>query len=65
VTFSVVADGKTLTTSPVLTGTSAALPLDATVTGADQLDLVVNDGGDGDAHDHSDWAGARLTCATG
>jgi hypothetical protein len=65
VTYSVVADGKTLTTTAILTGTSAALPLDVKVTGAKQLDLVVNDGGDGNAHDHSDWADARLTCATG
>jgi hypothetical protein len=65
VIFSVVADGKTLTTTPLLTGTSAALPLDVDVTGARQLDLVVNDSADGNAHDHSDWAGARLTCATG
>jgi O-glycosyl hydrolase len=65
VTFSVVADGKTLTTTPVVTGASAAQPLDVDVTGAQQLDLVVGDGGDGNAHDHSDWADARLTCATG
>ena len=65
VSFSVVADGKTVTTTPVVTGTSAAVPLDVDVTGADQLDLVVKDGGDGNAHDHSDWADARLTCAAG
>jgi hypothetical protein len=63
VAFSVLADGKMLTTTPVLTGTSAALPRDIDVTGAKPLDLVVNDGGDGNAHDDSDWAGARLTCA--
>ncbi|MEW2397151.1 NPCBM/NEW2 domain-containing protein [Streptomyces sp. NPDC046862] len=65
VTFSVVADGRTLTTTPVLTGTSAALPIDLDVSGAQQLDLVVDDGGDGNAHDHADWGGARLTCAAG
>ena len=63
VTFSVVADGRTLTTSSVLTGTSDPYPLDVDVTGAQRLDLVVGDGGDGNGHDHGDWAEARLTCA--
>ncbi|WSQ08834.1 NPCBM/NEW2 domain-containing protein [Streptomyces sp. NBC_01231] len=63
VTFTVTADGRTLTTTPVLTGTSQPLPLDLDVTGAQQLHLVIADGGDGNAHDHADWADARLTCA--
>jgi O-glycosyl hydrolase len=63
VTFSVVADGRTLTTTPVLTGTSDPYQLDVDVSGAQQLDLVVGDGGDGNGHDHGDWAGAKLTCA--
>lgn len=63
VTFSVTADGRTLTTTPVLTGTSQPLPLDLDVTGAQQLHLVIADGGDGNAHDHADWADARLACA--
>ncbi|MFF0084768.1 NPCBM/NEW2 domain-containing protein [Streptomyces canus] len=63
VTFSVTADGRTLTTTPVLTGTSQPLPLDLDVTGAQQLHLVIADGGDGNAHDHADWADARLDCA--
>ncbi|MFD8718002.1 NPCBM/NEW2 domain-containing protein [Streptomyces sp. NPDC059629] len=63
VTFSVTADGRTLTTTPVLTGTSQPLPLDLDVSGAQQLHLVVSDSGDGNAHDHADWADARLVCA--
>lgn len=63
VTFSVTADGRTLTTTPVLTGTSQPLPLDLDVTGAQHLHLVIADGGDGNAHDHADWADARLDCA--
>ncbi|MER7689741.1 NPCBM/NEW2 domain-containing protein [Streptomyces sp. NPDC097610] len=65
VTFHLVADGRTLASTPVLTGTSAALPLDADVTDVQQLDLVADDGGDGNAHDHADWAAPRLTCADG
>ncbi|MFJ9564723.1 NPCBM/NEW2 domain-containing protein [Streptomyces fuscichromogenes] len=63
VTFSVTADGRTLTTTPVLTGASAPVPLDLDVSGAQQLHLVVSDGGDGNAHDHADWSDARLVCA--
>jgi hypothetical protein len=63
VTFSVVADGRTLTTTPVLTGSSASVPIDVDVTGAQQLDLLIGDGGDGNGSDHGDWADARLVCA--
>jgi hypothetical protein len=63
VTFSVLADGRTLLTTPTLTGTSAALPVDVDVTGATILDLVVGDGGNGNGSDHADWADARLTCS--
>lgn len=29
------------------------------------ITLRVDDGGDGNAHDHADWGDARLTCAAG
>jgi hypothetical protein len=63
VTFSVLADGRTLLTTPTVTGSSAALPIDVDVTGATIVELVVGDGGDGNGNDHSDWAAARLTCS--
>jgi beta-galactosidase GanA len=63
ITFSVVADGRTLTTTPVLTGSSASVPIDVDVTGAQQLDLLIGDGGDGNGNDHGDWAAAQLVCA--
>src|SRR4051794_19451187 len=62
-TFSVISDGKTLTTTPVLTGTSASINLDVDITGTQLLDLVVGDGGNGNGNDHGDWAAARLSCA--
>jgi beta-galactosidase GanA len=62
VTFSVVADGKTLTTTPVLTGSSASVNLAVNVTGTQLLDLVVGDGGNGNGNDHGDWADAKVTC---
>jgi beta-galactosidase GanA len=62
VTFSVVADGRTLVTTPTIRGHQAATSLDVDVTGAQVLDLVVGDGGDGNGSDHGDWAVPTLTC---
>jgi hypothetical protein len=62
VTFSVVADGRTLSATPVLTGRSASVSIDQDVTGAQRLDLVTGDGGDGNGLDHADWADAKLVC---
>jgi hypothetical protein len=63
VTFSVVGDGTTLVTTPVLRGGQPATVIDVPVTGAQVLDLVVGDGGDGNGLDHADWAVPTLTCA--
>jgi hypothetical protein len=63
VTFSVLSDGKTLTTTPVLTGSSASVNLDVDITGTQLLDLVVGDGGNGNGNDHGDWADAQVHCA--
>jgi len=63
VKFTVTADGNALTTTPVLDNGSAPYPIDVGVTGAQQLDLIVNDTGDTNAHDHADWADAKLACA--
>ncbi|WUH89229.1 beta-galactosidase [Streptomyces sp. NBC_00433] len=62
VTFSVIADGKTLVTTPTVRGKQAALPIDVDVTGAKVLDLVVGDAGDGNGNDHGDWGTPTLTC---
>jgi beta-galactosidase GanA len=63
VTFSVVADDRTLLTTPAVTGASAAVPIDVDVTGATIVDLIVGDGGNGNGNDHADWAAARLSCS--
>jgi hypothetical protein len=63
VTFSVIADGQTLTTTPKLTGSSASATINVPVTGAQVLDLVVGDAGDGNGNDHGDWANPTLTCS--
>jgi len=62
ITFSVVGDGRTLTTTPVLTGSAASVPIDVDVSGVQQLDLLIGDGGNGNSSDHGDWADAKLVC---
>ncbi|MDD7836577.1 endo-alpha-N-acetylgalactosaminidase family protein [Paenarthrobacter sp. AB444] len=63
VKFSVVADGTTKLTTPVLGATSAPLPLTVDVTGAQYVELMADDAGDSNGNDHADWAGAKFTCA--
>ncbi|MEE1814347.1 endo-alpha-N-acetylgalactosaminidase family protein [Streptomyces sp. SP18ES09] len=62
VRFTVLADGAEKVKSPVLKATDPAWSLTADVTGADYVDLVVDDGGDGNGNDHADWGSARLHC---
>jgi alpha-galactosidase len=62
VVFQVFADGTKVADSGTLTGASAVKQLSASVSGADQLRLVVTDAGNGIDSDHADWAGATITC---
>jgi len=63
VRFHVVTDGREVAATGVVTGTSAAVNVSADLTGATWLDLVVDDGGDGNGLDHVDWANAAIQCA--
>ena len=63
VSFSVIADGRTLLSTPTVTGAEAGIPIDVDITGATIVDLIVGDGGNGNGNDHADWAAARLTCS--
>jgi hypothetical protein len=63
VVFSVLADGTEVFRSGTLTGTMAGTAVDADVTGAQFVDLVVGDAGDGNGRDHADWADARIACS--
>lgn len=62
VAFTVLADERVVASTPVLTGGSSAVDLSADMSGAERLTLRVTDGGDGIAHDHGNWGGARLVC---
>ncbi|UWE10870.1 NPCBM/NEW2 domain-containing protein [Actinacidiphila bryophytorum] len=63
VEFLVLADGKQVADSGVVTSTTGGHPLTADITGAQVVQLVVTDGGDGNDSDHADWAGAAITCS--
>jgi hypothetical protein len=62
--FHVVADDVERYASPVQTITTAPTPVTVDVSGAQFLDLVISDGGNGNELDHSDWAGAQISCAS-
>ena len=64
VRFHVLADGREVAATGVLTGASAPVSVNADTTGAHWLDLVLDDGGNGNAFDHSDWANAAVHCAS-
>ncbi|MEL6191566.1 MAG: NPCBM/NEW2 domain-containing protein [Bacteroidota bacterium] len=60
VVFEVLLDGKLAYASPVLRGTDGPLSMELDVTGANEMVLIVSDGGDGNEYDHANWAGAIL-----
>jgi alpha-galactosidase len=62
VVFQVFADGTKIADSGTLTGAGAAKQLTGSLTGANQLRLVVTDSGNGIDSDHSDWASPVITC---
>jgi beta-galactosidase GanA len=63
VRFRVLADGAERYISDVLTISSQPTPVSVDVSGAQRVDLLIDDGGDGNELDHGDWAGAQLECA--
>jgi hypothetical protein len=59
VRFNVLADGKPLISTPVLTPNDERFCVDVEIpAGTKQLSLVVDDGGDGIGCDHADWVNA-------
>lgn len=62
VRFGVVADGTEKVMSPILKAADTAWSLTADVTGASYVELVADDGGDGNGNDHADWGNARFHC---
>ncbi len=61
VRFQVIVDGEPVLDEPA-TWDGAPSPVDLEVTGAEVIDLVVTDSGDGNEGDSAVWADARLSC---
>jgi glucose/arabinose dehydrogenase len=64
VQFHVYGDDVRLWQSPVVTGSSAGVPVNVDVSGRSTLRLSITDGGDGLNYDHADWADARVVCGS-
>jgi alpha-galactosidase len=62
VDFQVFADGTKVADSGTVHGADSAKALTADLSGAKFLRLVITDAGDGNTYDHSDWAGAQISC---
>ncbi|WP_297852076.1 NPCBM/NEW2 domain-containing protein [Meiothermus sp.] len=65
VIFRVLADGVLLFDSSLMRGSSPTQTVDVDVSGRQELQLIITDGGDNNYYDHADWADARLVCAEG
>lgn len=65
VIFSVWVDGKEVKRTGVLKGGAEPVALTVDLTGAQQMMLIIEDGGDGIDYDHADWAGAMLMLVPG
>ncbi|QIK76090.1 alpha/beta fold hydrolase [Nocardioides piscis] len=65
VRFRVFADGVEVADTGKMFNSTATKTISATTAGAQRLDLLVDNGGDGSNNDHGDWADARLVCGDG
>ncbi|MDH6579247.1 NPCBM/NEW2 domain-containing protein [Kitasatospora sp. MAP5-34] len=63
VTFEIYRDGTKVAGTGLMRWLQPAQHLSADLTGANELRLVVTDGGDGNTSDHADWAAPQLTCS--
>lgn len=63
--FEIWVDGEKRVQTDTLCGGQAGELISVNLTGARQMVLVVNDGGDGIEYDRADWAGAMFVLATG
>jgi hypothetical protein len=58
--FQVWLDGVKAYDSGIMTGSSATKSVNLDVSGKTTMKLVITTGGDNNASDHGDWAGAKL-----
>jgi NPCBM/NEW2 domain len=62
VSFQVLVDGNQKFDSGLVKRGQEASNVQVDLTGGQTLQLIVNDGGDGNAFDHADWVNARVQC---
>jgi glucose/arabinose dehydrogenase/endonuclease YncB( thermonuclease family) len=62
--FRVLGDGVQLYSSGLLVGGGSTATVTVDITGKNDLDLTVTDGGNGIGADHADWANAQVTCTS-
>jgi hypothetical protein len=62
IVFQVWTDGVKQFDSGMLTGAMPGLNINVSMLGAQELALIITDGGDGNWNDHGDWADARVSC---
>jgi hypothetical protein len=55
-------DGVQRFDSTLMTGASASKTVALDITGAKEIALIVNDGGNGRSYEHADWADAKVAC---
>ena len=60
--FEVYVDGVLRYESGIVTSATPGQLVWVDVNGANELALIVTDGGDNDFYDHADWADARVIC---
>ena len=60
--FAVYVDGALRYESGTVTSATPGQSVWVDVNGANELALIVTDGGDNDFYDHADWADARVRC---
>jgi len=65
ISFMIKAEGNEVYRSNVLRGGEEPVGIDLELNGARSIDLVVDDGGDGPACDHADWAEAVIRTVDG
>ncbi len=63
IVFEVWADGTRLFSSEAMRATTATRQVSVSVSGKNELALIMTDGGDGVDFDHGDWADARVSCS--
>ena len=62
VVFKVKTDGNLIYTSPNMGISTAVQEINLNITGKNELELIVEDGGDNTFGDHADWADAKILC---